>query len=94
MQVRGAVQRPAHYELAETDDLADVLTAAGGFDPAANRDRLTIHRVVRPGDRGAGLVDRQAIDLSIEVDKVLMSIVESGYRNLAEREAKPERDDA
>jgi len=63
--VRPAVVRPAAYDLAEDDDLANVLAAAGGFAPEANRKRMTIHRVLRPGERGPGLADRVAIDLGL-----------------------------
>jgi len=65
VQVHGAVVRPAAYDLAEDDDLANVLAAAGGFAPEANRKRMTIHRVLRPGERGPGLADRVAIDLGL-----------------------------
>jgi protein involved in polysaccharide export with SLBB domain len=65
IQLHGAVVRPAHYELAETEDLVDVLQAAGGFAPAALRQRLTVFRVLRPAERGPGLADRQAIDLEL-----------------------------
>lgn len=61
----GAVGRPAFYETAPGEDLVDVLRHGGGFGPNANRRRLTIHRVVRPGDRGPGLGERQAIDLAL-----------------------------
>lgn len=65
VQLHGAVNRPAFYELTDGDDLLDVLGAAGGFAPEANRKRLTIHRVVRPGERGPGLGERIAIDLAL-----------------------------
>jgi protein involved in polysaccharide export with SLBB domain len=65
VQIHGAVVRPAFYDLAESEDLLDALTAAGGFAAEALRDRLTIFRVLRPSERGAGLADRQAIDLEL-----------------------------
>jgi protein involved in polysaccharide export with SLBB domain len=65
VQLHGAVIRPAFYELAESEDLFDVLRAAGGFAPEALRDRLTIHRILRPSERGPGLAERQAIDLEL-----------------------------
>jgi polysaccharide biosynthesis/export protein len=65
VQVTGAVVRPALYELAPADDLVNVLSAAGGFAPQALRRRLTIHRVLRPSERGPGLADRQAVDLEL-----------------------------
>jgi protein involved in polysaccharide export with SLBB domain len=65
VQIHGAVVRPAFYELAQSDDLLEVLRAAGGFAPEAFRERLTVHRVLRPSDRGPGLANRQAIDLPL-----------------------------
>ena len=65
VQLHGSVVRPAHYELAANSDLIDVLNASGGFAPGANRQRVTIHRVARPSERGPGLSDRIAIDLGL-----------------------------
>ena len=65
VKLYGAVVRPAHYELDAENDLVDVLDASGGFAPAANRQRMTIHRVVRPSERGPGSGDRIAIDLGL-----------------------------
>ena len=65
VQLHGAVVRPKHYELDDDDDLYDVLGAAGGFAPEANRKRMTVFRTVRPGDRGPGLNDRIAIDFAL-----------------------------
>lgn len=63
--LHGAVGRPAFYETVEDEDLVDVLRLGGGFGPNANRRRLTIHRIARPGDGGPGLGERQAIDLAL-----------------------------
>jgi polysaccharide biosynthesis/export protein len=65
VQLHGAVARPAHYEMSETEGLIDVLAAAGGFAPNALRRRLSIHRVLLPSERGPGLADRAAIDLEL-----------------------------
>jgi polysaccharide export outer membrane protein len=65
VQIHGSVVRPALYEVSEAEDLVDVLAASGGFSAEANRQRLTIHRVLRPGERGPGLGDRIAIDLGL-----------------------------
>jgi protein involved in polysaccharide export with SLBB domain len=65
VELHGAVVRPAHYELKEGEGLLDVLRAAGGFAPNADRRRLTIHRVLLPVDRGPGRADRGAIDLEL-----------------------------
>ena len=69
VQLRGSVVRPAYYELDADDDLIDVLNEAEGFTPEANRQRMTIHRVVRPSERGPGLGDRIAIDLGLTPSK-------------------------
>src|SRR5690606_26767165 len=61
----GSVMRPARYELGAGEDLIDVLTAAGGFSPDARRQRITIHRVLAPAERGPGLTTRAAIDLAL-----------------------------
>ena len=65
VQLHGSVVRPANYELDANNDLIYVLDAAGGFAPGANRQRVTIHRVVRPTERGPGSSDRIAIDLGL-----------------------------
>ncbi len=65
VQIHGSVVRPALYEVAESEDLVDVIAASGGFSAEADRQRITIHRVVRPGERGPGLGDRIAIDLGL-----------------------------
>ena len=65
VQVLGSVVRPALYEIADSEDLVDVLAASGGFSAEADRQRITIHRVVRPRERGPGLGDRIAIDLGL-----------------------------
>jgi len=65
VQLHGSVVRPANYELGADNDLINVLSASGGFAPEANRQRVTIYRVVRPSDRGPGSSDRTAIDLGL-----------------------------
>ena len=65
VKLYGSVVRPAHYELEADNGLIDVLDASGGFAPEANRQRITIHRVVRPSERGPGSSDRIAIDLGL-----------------------------
>ncbi len=61
----GAVVRPKQYELADDEDLIDVLAAGGGFAPHANRERLTVFRVLQPTDRESERSDRIAIDLAL-----------------------------
>lgn len=66
VQLHGAVVEPAAYEVLDGEGLVDVLRAGGGFAPEADRKRITIHRVVRPGDRGPGLGERRAVDLALQ----------------------------
>jgi len=40
----GQVNRPAHYEMKETETLADLMSFAGGFAPGAYSRRLQVHR--------------------------------------------------
>lgn len=65
VRLYGSVPRPKVYELAPNDDLVDVLRAGGGFAAGADRRRITIHRIVRPNERGPGHTDRRAIDLAL-----------------------------
>jgi len=51
-KVTGKVQRPAVYELRPGETLRDAVAFAGGFDPAATRTRVQIHRVLPPESRG------------------------------------------
>jgi len=52
--VVGKVLRPAIYELRPGETLSDAIAFAGGFDPAAVRARVTIHRILPPESRGPG----------------------------------------
>ena len=53
-KVAGKVIRPAIYELKPNETLRDALDFAGGFDPRRTQARVTIHRILPPGPRGAG----------------------------------------
>lgn len=65
VQLHGQVGRPAAYDLTESEDLYDAIVAGAGFAPRADRSRITVHRIVRPGARGPGLGSREAIDLGL-----------------------------
>ncbi|HEX6938363.1 MAG TPA: SLBB domain-containing protein [Longimicrobiales bacterium] len=62
--VRGAVRRPAIYELAEGDDLRDAIAFAGGLDATAIVQRVQIDRILPPELRRPG-VDRVLIDVEL-----------------------------
>ncbi|MDH3222273.1 MAG: SLBB domain-containing protein, partial [Gemmatimonadota bacterium] len=64
VRVAGAVQRPAQYELREGEDLKHLLEASGGFAADARRDRVTVHRILLPGEARGG-APRAAIDLEL-----------------------------
>ena len=73
VHVTGAVRRPAYYDLTAEEDLLAALRVAGGFAPQAGRERLTIHRVVRPSERGPGATTRRAVDLALPPSEDAMS---------------------
>jgi protein involved in polysaccharide export with SLBB domain len=64
VEISGAVVRPAIYELADGERLADLIAAAGGLRPNAMKRRLTIHRILPPGE-GGGFVQRVAMDVEL-----------------------------
>ncbi|GBD32986.1 Polysialic acid transport protein KpsD [bacterium HR33] len=66
VEITGAVVRPAIYELAEGERLADLIAAAGGFRPNAIKRRVTIHRILPPA-QGGGFVQRAAMDVELGV---------------------------
>jgi protein involved in polysaccharide export with SLBB domain len=65
VRVDGEVLRPATYEAKGTEQLAELLKAAGGLRPTAATQRLLVERVV-PGAARTGLgANRTAIDVSL-----------------------------
>src|SRR5690349_24440655 len=65
VQVSGAVVRPAIYELAPTEALAELLRDAGGFRADAALRRITIHRILPVAERGPGPAPRAAVDVAL-----------------------------
>ena len=65
VQLKGAVVRPKLYDLSDSDDLTNVLAAAGGFAPIADRNRLTVHRYLNPSQQVSTRNNRIAIDLAL-----------------------------
>ncbi|HEY9517081.1 MAG TPA: SLBB domain-containing protein, partial [Gemmatimonadaceae bacterium] len=64
VRIVGEIVRPATYELAKGESLADVIQSAGGYSPDASRDRIQIERILPPGQRAAGGRDRVVIDVT------------------------------
>src|SRR5882762_4069895 len=65
VRVRGAVVRPAIYELKTGQTLANLMTSAGGFRPEAARERVKIDRVLPPAERGTQATARVTIDVPL-----------------------------
>src|SRR5690606_14198094 len=62
--VRGAVRRPAIYELVEGEDLRTAIAYAGGLDATAIVERVLIDRILPPEMRRPG-VERVLVDVSL-----------------------------
>jgi protein involved in polysaccharide export with SLBB domain len=65
VRLRGAVLRPAVYELKAGETIADLVAAAGGFRPDAALQRLKVQRVLPPDERGAQTTARVTIDVPL-----------------------------
>jgi polysaccharide export outer membrane protein len=64
--ISGAVVRPAIYELAPGETLANLVDAAGGFRPDAMLERVAVHRILPASERAPGLQARVVIDVPLE----------------------------
>ena len=72
VSVRGAVLRPAIYEmLTGTETLAQLMRAAGGFRADAARGRLSIERVVPQAERRPATAPRVLIEVPLEANGVV-----------------------
>jgi len=65
VQVTGAVVRPATYELARGETLADLLHDAGGFRPEASLRRVVIERILPAAERGAEATARARVEVGL-----------------------------
>ena len=63
--VTGNVRRPAMYDLAESETLAQLIAAAGGLDAEAARTRISIDRIVPPAERRPGGPQRVTLDVPL-----------------------------
>lgn len=66
VRVTGSVVRPAVYELAEGETLADVIAASGGFRPEAAVERLKVQRILPARERTMQSTARIAIDVPLQ----------------------------
>ncbi len=66
IRVDGEVTRPATYELRAGEQLADVLSAAGGLRATATSRRVLIERIVPAGERTGLGASRASIDVSLD----------------------------
>jgi protein involved in polysaccharide export with SLBB domain len=65
-EIRGAIPRPAIYELRSGETLRDLVAAAGGFEPFASQRRIQVDRILPPGERGPRGRDRVVIDIAAD----------------------------
>jgi len=64
VEVKGAVRRPAIFELKSDEGFRDLIRFAGGVEATAAVDRIQIDRILAPTDRQPGR-DRAIIDVKI-----------------------------
>jgi polysaccharide biosynthesis/export protein len=62
--IKGAVRRPAIYELLPGEGMRELVTFAGGFEARALLRRVQIDRIARPGEARPG-VDRMLVDVDV-----------------------------
>jgi protein involved in polysaccharide export with SLBB domain len=63
--VQGSVLRPAAFDLAPNETLADLIGAAGGLEAGAARTRISIERIVPPDQRPPGGPHRVTVDVPL-----------------------------
>jgi polysaccharide biosynthesis/export protein len=62
--IKGAIRRPAIYELLPGEGMRELVTFAGGFEARALLRRVQIDRIARPGEARPG-VDRMLVDVDV-----------------------------
>src|SRR6266576_976635 len=65
VEMKGAVRRPATYELKPGETLANLLVAAGGFKPDASLRRVVIERILPQPERGAEATARARVEVPL-----------------------------
>ncbi len=66
VRITGEVNRPATYELKDSETLADLINAAGGFTANAGRQRLQIERITPPAQRSGAGSDRVLLEVTAD----------------------------
>jgi polysaccharide export outer membrane protein len=66
VRIIGEVIRPGTYELKASETLADLIHAAGGFNPDASRRRVQIERILPPAQRSGEGRERITMDVESE----------------------------
>jgi len=66
VRVWGEIARPGTYEMKDGETLADLIRAAGGFLPTAERRRVQIERILAPNERRSPGSDRVMMDVASE----------------------------
>ena len=74
VRIDGEVVRPATYELKAGETLAELVSAAGGFNATAFARRLAVERVVPAAQRTVGGRDRTVVDLSLDPGAALPAL--------------------
>jgi len=77
--IRGAVKRPAYYEMKEGETVQDLLEYAGGLKAEAYAKRFQIERIVPFDERTEPSVARKVIDVSLQdvrADSVQVSLAD------------------
>lgn len=64
VNVAGNVRRPAAYDVAPTETLADLVTNAGGLQADAALSHISISRIIPASQRVAGAPDRMRLDVT------------------------------
>ena len=65
VEIRGQVMRPALYDLAQGQDLRELIQMAGGLLPQAYTGRAQIERILPPDQRPPGGRDRTVLDVDL-----------------------------
>ncbi len=63
VQISGSVLRPGFYDLADSEDLRELIHFAGGLLPEADQARAHVERILPASQREPGGRDRMALDV-------------------------------
>src|SRR5256714_2040252 len=65
VEMKGAVRRPAIYELKPGETLGNLIVAAGGFKPDASLRRVVIERILPAAERGSEATARTRMEVGL-----------------------------